>query len=366
MKISDYIRPNPDLFIEKTNELLATIKELMEVIAIETDNERKKELSKEIQEKLDFVKALAIRQEGKTSSEMINIFMEIVITQKPHLQMQQKTALCNAQTILGQLLSDYLQDVICRKGLITKLEKELKIASLQKEFVIEIMNEVHKKSRYLSEIMEEIIARHSNIDFSRAEIALGYLVLIPSTTEEEIEALGNRLISVSKHYSRPVAKYKAVIKRLISLTKKNGVLFGTYKEEIFATKITTFDSNETIICNVSITEKEVLRLEFNLITGTSSDGNGVLLGNTANMEMLNSQDAKPRKGKLAEYSEYVLVKWEENDEEKIGIGSYYFESNKWFISRRGSFEAIDISNSPVILWFYIPEDMKKNISGYNI
>ena len=170
--------------MKKTNELLATIKELIKAIAIETDNERKKELSEEIQAKLDIVKALAIRQEEKTGSEMMNIFMEIIIAQTPRSQKTQKTALCNAWKILDQLLSDHLQDVVCRKKLITELERELETAaSLQEEFVIEIMNEVHKKSRYLSKIVEEVITKHSNIDFFRAEIALGYLVLIAGTTE---------------------------------------------------------------------------------------------------------------------------------------------------------------------------------------
>lgn len=365
MTINDYIRPDQNRFMDVIDELLAEIRKLMNTIAIETNNERRKELSEEIQMKSDAIKALAIRQEEKNGDEMVDMFMEISITRTPHAQGTRRIALYNARKILNQLLSDYLQDVGCRKKLIAELKRELKTTSLRKELVVEIMNEVYGKSRHLSKVMEEVVTEYSRADFFRAEIALGYLSLIPETTEEEMGVLGDKLLNASRHYLRLVEKYKTVIRGSIFPVEKNNMIFGVYKEEIFIAKITRLDG-DMITCKASIMEKDPLKLKFDLITGISSDKKGILLGNMTSIKLFNSQDTKPEKGKLAEYSKYVLVIWQENDEEKIGIGNYYFESNRWLISVRDSSRAIDISNSPEIFWFYIPEDIKKYTSGYNI
>ena len=365
MKINDYIRPNPNRFMDVIDESLAEIRKLMNTIAIETNNERRKELSEEIQMKSNAIKALAIRQEEKNGDEMVDIFMEISITRTPHAQGTRRMALYNARKILNQLLSDYLQDVGCRIKLIAELKRELKTTSLRKELVVEIMNEVYGKSRHLSKVMEEVVTEYSRTDFFRAEIALGYLSLIPETTEEEIDILGNKLLNASRHYSSLVEKYKATVRGSIFPIEKGDTVFGIYKKEIFIAKITRIDSG-MITCRASFAEEDPLKLKFDLITGISSDKGGILLKNVAGMELFDSQDAKPKEGKLAKYSKYVFARWQENGEEKIGIGGYYFESDKWFISVRDSTRAINISNSPAISWFYIPEDVKKYISGYKI
>ena len=367
MKINDYIRPDPNRFMKITNELLAEIEELMKTIAIETDDERKIELSNEIYKKLNIVGAMAVRQQKKNGEEMVDKFLEIIIARTPDSQGTKKIALYNARKLCGQLLSYHAYDVEYRKELISKLERELKTAAIPKEFATEIMDEVYANLRYLSKVMEKAVTEHDHIDFFRTEIALGYLSLIPSTTKKEIEALGNRLLNASERYLRLVEKYKATVRGSIFPIEKGDTVFGIYKKDIFVAKITRIDS-DMITCRASFAEEDPLKLEFDLITGISFDKEGIILKNVASMELFDSQNAKPEKGKLAKYSKYVFAIWQKNDEEKIGIGigNYYFESDEWFISVRDSARAINISNSPVISWFYIPEDIKEYISGYNI
>ncbi len=361
MDINVYIRPDPNLFYKETEMVLEKVKEMMAELATETNVEKRKTLSEKIQEHLSLLRDMAIFQEEKTGTEKIEIFMKVAITRTPHEQGTKKIALSNAQKLLESLLSDIMHDVKYRKRFITELERELRTAKLQQEFVAEIMKEVYQKLRHLSKMMENVVVGHDHVDFFRAEIALDYLSLIPDTTEEELKTLSNKLLAASPHYQDLVKNYTSMVEGSKPI-KKGDVLLGIYDEEPFIAKVIKRVLDE-ITCKVSFARSQTLELRFDLLTKKSLDWKGLIWGNIASMKLIGPRDAKPDPSRLAEYSRKVLVIWKsKNREEKIGIGYYNFGANKWTITEKGTFNATCIPDSSVISWFYVPEGMKNNLS----
>jgi hypothetical protein len=207
MDINDYIRPDLEYDLIKVNMVFDKIKELMTLSANESNAEKRQKLSEEIQSYASIISRMAIRQEKKNGKEKIDLFME---KYKCKGRKEHETH-CNAHIILDMLLSDILHDVDDRKAHIARLQQELKTASLEQKFVTEIMNEVYAKLKEISDAMIAVIPKtvidEGSIDLFRAEIAIGYLSLVPDCAKE-IDALKKELIAISPRYKDLTEKYK--------------------------------------------------------------------------------------------------------------------------------------------------------------
>lgn len=363
MDINDYIRPDPEKFVKESERILEEIKKLMAAISAEPDDNKRKELSKKIQEKANYLSALAILEEKKEGKEKIDIFMEVMVRDTPYSDGTRKIALHNCKKLLDNLFSRILFDVECVKKYMDSLKREMRSARIEAGFESEIMNDIYAKLKELSNATLDIVLTSRDAQFFRAEIAIGYFSLIPDVGEKELGKIGQKLLSRSRDYGDIVGKYLFAAKGARFIAKKDEFFFGIYDGEICFIKVLRIDL-EKIVCKVSLANLETILLGFDPVTGKSSDKKGILWKNLADMESMDPKIIKPEADELPEHSKTVPVLYRtKNDEEKIGIGYYNFKRKDWTIIERN---AIGVFPERVISWFEVPEEYKNSLSGYKL
>lgn len=362
LSIDEAIRPNPVLYVQAAKESLDQAGVLFKLAANEKDYPKTLGYVDWIQAVLAELRGLAKMQEKQFGEKKLSLYMDVLIQRTPYSRPNRRIALFNAREPLMELMSSFLHDVDVRKKLIEELKKQLKRASLSEKITDKIMNEVYGKLKELSGKMLEIVLRKEDVDLFRAEVAIGYLVLIPTTTEEEINVVAGKLLSVSPDYLALTIKYRQWKLKDKFQVQVGDWLVGIYDEEsrriFFAAQVKALESGK-IICEVSLGDPylDPMKMEFSSKTGRSIGYSDYLLLKPLNFtEAVISKDTKPSKGKIEDYSVKVALKWRRGErEEKVSIGYYDFGRNEWLIPRRDGISAVGVYNSCVMSWTKVPE-----------